>query len=312
MNTPINSNGTAPSHLHLVAGPGSSPTSFGGSLAAPPRAGTAHIVLTGGVDPYSPIEKRSLFAADAMRSKAFTVRLEDAAQASGWREVGVVSSDYLLVPNREVVSMAADVVAASGLPFEEARVHFDGKRFAYALAATTRPLVDVEVGDPVGLGLLFENSYDGSKKLAASLFAYRLACKNGMLVPSLFRRVTFKHQRANAGWDDDMARALAMLAGAPAGLERFATAGRALASMRVSAGRLREIRERVVPKLPVTVWGRVVDRFLLHESLDGWGLMNAATNVLWHDERATAATLSWNEYVATGLAEYALGQPRSN
>ena len=57
---------------------------------------------------------------------------------------------------------------------------------------------------------------------------------------------------------------------------------------------------------------RVVDRFLLHEDLDGWGLMNAATNVLWHDERATAATLSWNEYVSTGLVEYALGQPRSN
>ena len=311
MTTPLNPNGaapSAPSHLHLVAGPNPS----GSPLAAPPRAGTAPIVLTGGVDPYAPIEKRSLFAADAMRSRAFTVRLEDAAQTSGWREVGVVSADYLLVPNREVVSMAADVVSASGLPFAEERVHFDGKRFAYALAAKAHPLVDVQVGDSVGLGLLFENSYDGSKKLSASLFAYRLACANGMLVPSLFRRVTFKHNRANEGWGEDVQRALAMLASAPAGLERFATAGRALSSMRVTASRLREVRERVVPKLPVTVWGRVVDRFLLHEDLDGWGLLNAATNVLWHDEKATASTLSWNEYASTGLVEYALGQPRSN
>lgn len=311
MTTPTNPNGAAPgapSHLHLVTGPNPP----GGPLAAPPRAGTAPIVLTGGLDPFSPIEKRSLFAADAMRSRAFTVRLEDAAQTSGWREVGVVSADYLLVPNREVVSMAADVVSASALPFQEERVHFDGKRFAYALAAKTGPLVDVQVGDSVGLGLLFENSYDGSKKLSASLFAFRLACLNGMLVPSLFKRVTFKHSRSNEGWGEDVQRALAMLASAPAGLERFATAGRALSSMRVTASRLREVRERVVPKLPVTVWGRVVDRFLLHEELDGWGLLNAATNVLWHDEKATAATLSWNEYVSTGLVEYALGQPRSN
>lgn len=311
MTTPTNPNGAAPgapSHLHLVTGSNTP----GGPLAAPPRAGTAPIVLTGGVDPYAPIEKRSLFAADAMRSRAFTVRLEDAAQTSGWREVGVVSADYLLVPNREVVSMAADVVSASGLPFQEERVHFDGKRFAYALAAKAHPLVDVAVGDHVGLGLLFENSYDGSKKLSASLFAYRLACANGMLVPSLFRRVTFKHSRSNEGWGEDVQRALAMLASAPAGLERFATAGRALSTMRVTASRLREVRERVVPRLPVTVWGRVVDRFLLHEDLDGWGLMNAATNVLWHDEKATAATLSWNEYVSTGLVEYALGQPRAN
>lgn len=265
------------------------------------------------MDPYAPIEKRSLFTADVMKSRAFSVRLSNPQAPTGWDEVGVVSEDYLLVPNAEVRQIAHEIVDRSGLPFREERVRFDGKRFSYALTTAERgPLEDVRVGDPVGLGLLFENSYDGSKRLSASLFAYRLACKNGMLARDLFRRVAFKHQRHNADWEHDMAAALSMLRSAPVGLRRFAEAGRALTSMRVSASRLREVRESVLPEMPVTLWGKTIDRFLLHEQLDGYGLLNAATNLTWHDERATASVLSHNEYATSRLVEYALGDARLN
>lgn len=267
-------------------------------------------------DPYAPIEKRSLVTHDGMRSNGYTVRLADEAAPTGWREVGVVSQDYLLVPNADVRDLAFEICDRSGIVFEEEKVFFDGKRYALALAAkedhASNPLVETRPGDYVGLGMLFENSYDGSRRLSASLFAYRLACSNGMLVRDLFKRVAFRHTRSSRGWEGEVERALAMLAGAPRGLERFAEGARNLTSMRTSASRLREIREAVLPKLPVTLWGKTMDRFLLAEQLDGFGLLNAATNVLWHEERPTASMFGWNEYAASGLVSYALGAERTN
>src|SRR5690606_41838713 len=100
---------------------------------------------------------------------------------------------------------------------------------------------------------------------------------------------------------------LAMIAAAPAGLARFAEAARSLASMRVSAGPLQEIRRDVLPRLPVTLWGKTIDRFLAHESLDGFGVLNAVTNVTWHDPSPSRATYGHNEYATTQLVRYALG-----
>lgn len=262
------------------------------------------------LDPYAPIEKRSLWTTDAMRSRGYSVRLQDPASPTGWRECGVVSDDYLVVPNADVRDLAREIAGRSGLRFSEAKTFFDGKRYALALVAKEDGLVETKVGDFVGLGLRVENSYDGSRRFSASLFAYRLACSNGMLVPSLFKRVTFRHTRASAGWDEDAGRALAMIGASHHGLTRFAEAARALASMRVSAGRLREVRQAVLPKLPVTLWGRVLDRFVLHEELDGYGLLNAVTNVTWHDPSPTAATFEHNEASASALVAYALGEGR--
>ena len=258
------------------------------------------------LNPYVRVEKRPLYASDSMKSGGFTVRVADDTDPTGWKEAGVVSEDYLLVPNAEVRSIAEEIADRSQFNFEEEKIFFDGKRYSLALVARNEGLVEPLVGDFIGLGLLFENSYDGSRKLAASLFAYRLACKNGMLVPSLFRQVRFKHLRSSSGWQGDVNRALSMLAMAPAGLEKFARASRKLASMRISAGRLREIRQKAVPKLPVTLWGRTLDRFVNEESLDGFGLLNAVTYVTWHDEKPSASTFGHNEYASTGLVNYAL------
>ena len=128
-----------------------------------------------------------------------------------------------------------------------------------------------------------------------------------MLVPSLFKRVTFRHVRASAGWEEEVGRALAMLGGARHGLARFAEASQALAAMRVSASRLREVRRDVLPKMPVTLWGKTVDRFLAHESPRRVRALNAATNVTWHDPKPTMSTYGHNEYASTQLVRYALG-----
>ncbi len=289
--------------------PASAPS---GAATTSPTLSTARNVGATHLDPYAAVEKRSLWTTDSMRSAGHSVRIADPEAPSGWTECGVMSADYLTVSNAEVRDMAHEIAARSGLRFSEVQTYFDGRRYALTMAATEDGLVEARVGDYVGLGLRAENSYDGSRRFGLSLCAYRLACLNGMLVPSLFHRVTFKHLRSSERWDDDVRAALSVIEAAPVGLARFAEASRTLGSMRVSAGRLREIRTEVLPKLPVTLWGRTVDRFLEHEALDGFGLLNAATNVLWHDERQSAANARWNEYATTALVRYALGSERLN
>lgn len=274
--------------------------------------------VRGGLDPYAPIEKAPLYTDDRMRSRGFSVRLEEDGADEGWREVGLVSEDYLLVPNADVREMAYEIGARSGLRFEEARTFFDGRRYALALVAKSES-VDVQggtktvtaVGDYVSLGLLFENSYDGSCRLSASLFAYRLACSNGMLASDLFARVRFRHSRESQGWEDELARSLAMLAGARSGLRRFARSASRLAGHGLGTAELATLRTGYLDRLPVTLWGKVVDRYLAHEAPTAWGLLNAGTHELWHTERMTRSDFGHNAYLTSNLIRYAYEQLES-
>ena len=270
---------------------------------APPR---------GALDPYAEIEKRRLVTPDGMHSNGHTVRLADSSQPGGWRECGVVSPSYLLVENAAVRDLAYEVADRSGLGFENERTFFDGKRYGLYMAATEKGLVETTVGDFVGLGMSVVNSYDGSQKLQAALYVHRLACLNGMLVPDLLGRVAVRHDPSGVHWEDEVARVLAAVERAPERLYRFAEAARSLASMRVTASRLREIRAGALATMPVSLWGQTLDRLLAHEELTGWGLLNAATNVLWHAERPTAATYAHNESASSALVKYALSADRLN
>jgi hypothetical protein len=82
--------------------------------------------------------------------------------------------------------------------------------------------------------------------------------------------------------------------------------------MRITAGRLREIRADVLASMPVTLWGSVLDRFLSAEALTGWGLLNAATHQTWHAEKPTSATYAHNEAATSALIRYALSGERRN
>jgi len=260
------------------------------------------------IDPYAAIEKTPLYARDAMKSRGYSVRLADGEIPGGWREVGVVSPNYLLVPNAEVRQMAADVAEASGLVWAEDRVFFDGRRYAYGLVADPVDVyAEVTVGDVLGLGLLFENSYDGSRTLRASLYVHRLACANGMLAPERMARVRFKHSRGSVSWRQDVARTLSMLGAAPEMLSSFARSAARLARHRLSTPELAAIRAEPLAAMPVSLWGRVVDRYLSSEEPTGWGLLNAVTAECWHNERPTVADYRHNETATSGLLRYADG-----
>lgn len=261
-------------------------------------------------NPYAAIEKAPLFARDSMRSRGTSVRLADASAPTGWREVGVVSPSYLLVPNADVRRMAEDVADASGLHWAEDRTYFDGKRYFYGLVADPETVyAEVAVGDVLGVGLGFWNSYDGSRKLEAALYVHRLVCANGMLAPSRLARVRFRHTRGSASWRGEVERAMAMLGAAPERLRQFARLCARLARHRLGTPELAAVRGGELSSLPVTLWGRVVDRYLADADPTGWGLLNAATAEVWHAERPTVADFGHNETATTGLLRYAEGLP---
>ena len=227
-----------------------------------------------------------------MDSAGYTVRIADPDEESGWRECGVVSGDYLLIPNARVRDLAGEIAHRSGLPFEEDRTFFDGKRYFLGLTAKEAQTVEVKPGDVLGLSLGFWNSYDGSRAFSAGVYLTRLVCSNGMVAKSLFKEVRFRHGPGASEWESEVERTLGALRHAEGGIARFAMAARSLASMRMSSSRLREIRRDVLPNMPVTLWGKVVDRYLLEEELSGWGLLNAATAVTWHADRPTVSPTS--------------------
>ena len=158
---------------------------------------------------------------------------EDGPTNDPYRFVGKVSKDYLLVPNEEAVGTAHDVIAASGLAHTPRKVFFDGKRFVYN---TVFPELSAEGlrGDEMTIGLQVRNSYNGSMRFQASLYAERLVCTNGMVSKKHFASHQFTHTKQNSGWTDEMEDALDVLDQARPTLESFIQATQQLEQDRKS------------------------------------------------------------------------------
>ena len=96
--------------------------------------------------PYAEISKEQLAYGAGMKSKAYGVKIEGFDYKDNvpkWNEVGIVSSEYLLVPNKTMVQMAEDVMAGSTLEFEPEKQFWNGKQFFQSWKCTDE--IDAEV-----------------------------------------------------------------------------------------------------------------------------------------------------------------------
>ena len=109
-----------------------------------------------------------------------------------WQQVGVVSKDYKLIPNRDVIEAAEAIINETGLNFKEHTMLWNGKQFRqrYVLPDLTE---EVRVGDPVSLALDIRNSYNGSMSVALEFNLLRLICENGMMVASMLGGIALRH-----------------------------------------------------------------------------------------------------------------------
>ena len=263
------------------------------------------------MNPYKPIRKVPLDY-NGISSSAFSVQMEKndpkqigLSKDNGWKEVGVVGKNYMLLPNTEVKQAADQVAEECNVEFVHDKTFFNGKQFIYSLRSSL-PLGEVEKGDDVALGLQFWNSYDGSRSFGYSLMLYRLLCKNGMMSKDHFSTYRFKHEPTSENWDENLEQTVSNINNIWSGsdkLDSFLSSLRKLNNLDVTMDELGNIRHNHLKDLPTGLWGEIVDRFTKtnKEDFSGWDLLNAGTDILWHKEKPTVASYNQNQLVVDGL-----------
>ena len=130
-------------HLRLVTGDGAAsgtpPTGvrLDDSLGLISHRDIGHIAVTdidgitinrtkSGISPFTPILKTPTYSQNSGTPSGFAVEIKDATAPTGYRHVGNVSQNYLLLSNEEVRDLAVEIAFQSGLPFKESRIFWDG------------------------------------------------------------------------------------------------------------------------------------------------------------------------------------------
>lgn len=258
------------------------------------------------MDPYAQIEVTPLFSKDGMKSQGKSVRIRDEEEKTGWNEIGVVSPNYLLVNNSQVRDVVHNIADRSKVgEWKLRKQFFDGRRFMYGIT-TDNIIAEVTPGDLVRFGLIGYNSYDGSHTLSVGMYAEHLVCSNGMTSEMYFARFTFRHNQGNIDWSEQTEKAFALLLPTSrTRLTRFANALHSLKQKQLAMTDLKTIREAHLKDLSPSLFGKVIDRYLIHEEHTAFGLMDACTRVFWHSEKQTFTDLRNNSLSTDGLIAYA-------
>lgn len=260
------------------------------------------------MNPYSDIRKVPLDY-QGIQSNAYSVQRQDIDKEGQfkWKEVGTVSNNYLLVPNSDVREMAESIADKGGAHFEHDKTFFDGRRYVISYIAKEETLGEVAVGDDVSIGFQLWNSYDGSTSLGFRMMIYRLACLNGMMSHTVLNKHRFRHSPDSENWEDELSNVGNVLETAANGnnpaVKDMIVNFRRLHNAQVDVNELSDIRFNHLDKIPTSIWGAVVDRFL-HKENSGWDLLNAATDELWHKEKATVASYNQNATIVDGLCNW--------
>ncbi len=262
------------------------------------------------ISPFAPIVKTPNLSENSGQTTGYSIEIEDDVAPHGFRHLGNVSEKYLLLTNAEVREVALEIAEGSGLPYQESRAFFDGGRFAHVVDFARDVSQDVSVAgdgsDPVGLSLVLRTSYDQSWRFEAALMGTRFACDNGLLSGEFFGRVSFKHTTGSASedWRSVVREGLKLVHRAPHDLAQFCRALRLLRQAQTSDRRLREVLG-LFPQFGDSLVGKIMRRYAEHEENTLFGVMQAGTNVLWHDPKQTAASWAHNDALVTGLVGYA-------
>ena len=260
------------------------------------------------IHPYGEIRKVPLDY-QGIKSTAYAVQRQQMHDKKGleWKECGIVSSNYLLVPNSEVRDLADEIATESALTWEPMKTFFNGKQYAYFMQCKS-DTTEIAKDDDIALGMAFWNSYDGSTALQFRTFLVRLVCTNGMITKDFMNLMKFKHNKTSEGYEKQIINAAKVVDNCGEDIETVAKRMRKMVETPVSLNDLAVLRNSTLGHLPVTLWGKISTHFLQKESskiLDNdvtmWDFYNACTDVLWHDEKPTMASLEHNQVITDKL-----------
>ena len=259
---------------------------------------------------YAPMRKRPLDF-EGIQSSAFSVQMNG---EKGWNEVGTVGANYLLLENEHVRDAAHEVASECSIDFQPNKTFFNGKNYVYSMISD-KVVGEVSEGDDIALGMQFYNSYDGSKAFGFSMMLYRLVCTNGMMSKIFFNQFRFKHEPGSENWRENLNTAvdnINALSNGSKNLENMMRNLRQLNSFHIDTEALGNVRHKYLQDIPVGLWGSIVDKFTKpnygasgfnDNEYTGWGLLNSATNLLWHKENPTVASYNHNQIIVDGLCK---------
>ncbi|MEL6706241.1 MAG: DUF932 domain-containing protein, partial [Bacteroidota bacterium] len=212
----------------------------------------------------------------------YSVEIEDPETETGYRHIGNVSKNYLLLSNEDVRALSVEIAMQSGLPFKETRIFWDGSRFLHVIDFDASESLDDE---EIGLGLITRSSYDKTWRYEIALMGKRFVCDNGMISGEFFARVSFKHLKnvsdQDETWQEIVRKGLAIIDQAPDQLHRFVEALRNLRAKPMTEPLLRDVWQRF-PTTGDSLMAQIMTRYVTHEEPTLYGFLNAGTNVFWH------------------------------
>ena len=260
--------------------------------------------LGGNWDPFIEVHKEPVYFNDGSQNPTvFGIRLGSQDK----RLAGNVSSDYLLVNNRDLVDICVnEVLGQSSIPFEHHKRFFNNKgqfRDIYYADGTIEARVP-EVGDIIRLVAEIQNSYNATTRAGIRFYFERLDCKNGMTSNIFGFGYTFKHSLGNVNWEEQILKATNLLrTQSEYKIQQFAQACGKLQKP-IDNPDISLIREKYLNKLPMQQFGQLMDKYYTDKDYTAWGLLNAGTNVLWHANKLTNANFSNNTMVVDGMLQY--------
>ena len=261
------------------------------------------------MNPYLPIRKVPLDY-NGISSSAYSVQMQHPSGTdtpnTEWKETGVVGHSYMLLPNEEVKNAANQVAEECKLSFNHDKTFFNGRNYVYSMKSD-HVAGEVAQGDDVALGMQFWNSYDGSKAFGFAMMLYRLVCTNGMMSKDHFNTYRFKHEPKSEDWSDSLEQVVTNINNLASGtyqLDDLIKNLRSLSNLEVTTNELGRIRHNYIKDIPVQLWGNIVDIYTdpnNHIDLNGWTLLNTATDLLWHKEKPTVSSYGQNATIVDGL-----------
>ena len=263
------------------------------------------------IHPYGEIRKVPLDY-EGITSSAYAVQrqqMNNNKEVFEWKECGVVGSNYLLVPNKEVKDLANEIATESKHQWSPMKEYFDGKRFIYFMQSKSET-TEIVKGDDISLGMGFWNSYDGSTALQFRTFLVRLVCTNGMITKDFMNLMKFKHNNKSEGYEKQIINAAKVVDNCGKDVEEVAERMRKMVATPLDLNELAYMRNHDLAHLPVTLWGKISTHFLnknsdkiLDSDVTMWDFYNACTDVLWHDEKPTMASFEHNQIITDNLLQ---------
>ena len=261
------------------------------------------------IEPYGEIRKVPLDYQGIVSSAYAVQRQEINERGLKWKECGIVSTNYLLVPNSEVRDMANEIATESKLSWSPMKTFFDGKRYIHFMQSKTNT-TEILKGDDVALGMGFWNSYDGSTALQFRTFLVRLLCTNGMITKDFMNLMRFKHNKTSKGYEDEIINAAKIVDNCGDDITEVCERMRKMTETPVDLNELAVLRNTSLNEIPVTLWGKISSHFLEKEKskiLDNdvtmWDFYNSCTDTLWHDEKPTMASFEHNQKITDNLLQ---------